>query len=55
MNVFADRIEIRVGELGIESKYIKKRRRVRYTLNIKRSFGDNSTNVELSQDKIKLR
>ena len=54
MKVFADRIEIRVGDLGIDPKFIKKRRRVRYTLNIKRSFGDNSTNVELFQDKIKL-
>ena len=54
MNIFADRIEINVGELGINPKHIKRKRRVRYTLKMKRSFGDSSTNAKLFQDKIKL-
>ena len=55
MSIYADRIEIRVGELGINPKHIKKRRRVRYTLNMKRSFGNSSTRAKLHQSKIKLR
>jgi hypothetical protein len=55
ISFFDDRIEIRVGELGINYKHIKRKRKVRYTLRMKRSFGDSSTNVKLYQSKIKLR
>jgi hypothetical protein len=47
-------IVINVGKLGINPKFIKRKRKVRFTLNINRAFGDNSTNVKLFQSPIKL-
>jgi len=55
LDITDDKIIVNVGELGIPSEYIKKNKRVRYTLWIGRKFGDNSTTVNLHQGKIKLR
>lgn len=54
INIYPDRIEVLAGKLGIDSKYIKRKKKVRYTLKVKRSFGNNSTSLELFQSKIKL-
>lgn len=54
VNIYPDRIEILVGKLGINPKFIKRKKKVRYTVKLKRSFGNNSTSLELFQSKIKL-
>lgn len=51
----ADKLEVHVGKLGIPSAYIARGKLVRYTLWIKRSFGNNVTEVKLNQSAINLR
>lgn len=55
IQIVDNKIVINVGELGIPRKFIKRKKRVRYTLNISRSFECQSTKVKLHQGKIKLR
>lgn len=54
LDITADQITINVGELGIPTQYYKRKKKVRYTLKVIRTFGDKSTKVELFQGAIKL-
>lgn len=47
-------IKIHVGKLGIMYKAIKRRKKVRFTVYIKRSFGNNSTSVKEFYGPVKL-
>jgi hypothetical protein len=55
LEVKAGQIVVNIGKLGINPKFIKSGRKVRYTFWIERSFGNNKTSLELHQSEIKLR
>lgn len=55
LTITDDKVIVNVGELGIASKFIKRKKCVRYTLKISRTFEGQTTKVQLKQGKIKLR
>lgn len=54
LEITEDGIVIHVGKLGLEYSYIKKRRKVRFTVSIDRSFGNNTANIEEFFGPVKL-
>ena len=54
LELTAEGIVINVGKLGINPKFVKRKRKVRYTVWVGRSFGNNSTKIKLHQSKLKL-
>lgn len=54
LTITDDKIVIHVGKLGLPFQAIKRKRKVRFTVNVKRSFGNNSADVEEFFGPIKL-
>lgn len=55
LSITPDGIEVQVGKIGIPSAYIARGKLIRYTLWIKRSLGNNFTEVKLHQPAMNLR
>ncbi len=54
LEITDDEIKIKVGELGILPKAIKRRKKVRFTVKVERSFGNNTTEIEEFFGPVKL-
>ncbi len=54
LSIMEGKIIIHVGKLGLPYKAIKRKRKIRFTVKVKRSFGNNSADVEEFFGPVKL-